>query len=180
MKKRINSYIYTLGKFGKGYREIADTDNPYLYSWGRYPTKIKEEDLPEDFLKIRSRSLWYMFGYIKTSGIVDIGYTWCKENHLFKDDYIYISYNNKLVKHTDKYGLVDYDNYDICISGNDIVRIVLWAEKYSKVNTKKVRKEIENKRVWLKNNEKEYYKECVGEDKNIFDLWIEKGYIKLP
>ena len=37
-----------------------------------------------------------MTGYIRTSGVVDIGYTYIKENHLFKDDYLYISYKEKL------------------------------------------------------------------------------------
>lgn len=30
--KRIGADVYTQGKFGKGLREIVDTDNPLLYS----------------------------------------------------------------------------------------------------------------------------------------------------
>lgn len=56
-KPRINSFIYTYGKFGKGFREILDTENKFLYSHGRYPTKIVAEDLPEDYIKIHSRTL---------------------------------------------------------------------------------------------------------------------------
>ena len=92
MRKRLNSYLYTKGKFGKRHREVLDTNNEYLYSYCRYPTKIKKEDLTEDYIEFRSRVIWYMTGYVKTSGIVDIGYTSIKENHLFKDDYLYISY----------------------------------------------------------------------------------------
>ena len=51
-KPRINSFIYTYGKFGKGLRETLDTENKFLYSHGRYPTKIVAEDLPEDYIKI--------------------------------------------------------------------------------------------------------------------------------
>lgn len=51
-KPRINSFIYTYGKFGKGFREIPDTENKFLYSHGRYPTKNVAEDLPEDYIKI--------------------------------------------------------------------------------------------------------------------------------
>ena len=47
MGKRIKADVYTHGKFGKGFRETVDTDNPFLYSGGRYPTKLKAEDLPE-------------------------------------------------------------------------------------------------------------------------------------
>lgn len=95
MTKRIKSYIYTQGKFGQRLRETLDTDNKFLYSHGQYPTKITADDLPEDYLKIHSRVIWYMTGYLKTSGIVDIQYRWVGENHLFKDDYIYISYKEK-------------------------------------------------------------------------------------
>ena len=62
-RKRIGANVYTQGKFGKGLREIVDTDNPLLYSDGRYPTKLTAADLPEDYIKIRSRVIWYMKGY---------------------------------------------------------------------------------------------------------------------
>ena len=179
-KKRINSFIYTLGKFGKEWREILDTDNPNLYARGRYPTKITVDDLPEDYLKIHSRALWYMIGFIKTSGVKDIKYSWVKENHLFKDDYIYLSYHGPISQQTDKYGFTNFTDYDVCVCGNDIVDIVLWVEKYSGIDTTEVRKEIEKKRVWLRDNEEEYYQEFVKEDKDIFELWMEKGYVVKP
>ncbi|MCF0115113.1 MAG: hypothetical protein HUJ56_07155 [Erysipelotrichaceae bacterium] len=177
MKKRIKSYVYTKGKFGKGYRETCDTENPFLYSEGRYPTKITAEDLPEDYLEIRSRVIWYMTGYLKTSGIVDMKYKWAKLNHLFKDDYIYISYKEPLRMETDSWGFKDYVNYDVCVCGNSIVDIVLAAEKYSNFDTTEVRAEIEKKRVWLRDNKPDYYAEAVGEDEDIFTLWKRKGYI---
>lgn len=180
MKKKIASFIYTLGKFGKKHREILDTGNPNLYSHGVYPTKITEEDLPEDYLKIESRVIWYMTGFIKTSGVKDIKYRWVKENHLFKDDYIYLSYHDPISKQTDKYGFTDYTDYDLCVCGNDIIEIVLWVEKYSGIDTGEVRREIEAKRVWLRDNEKDYYNQFVKEDKDIFDLWLEKGYVIKP
>ena len=177
MKKRINSFIYTNGKFGKGWRETCDTDNEFLYSHGRYPTKITADDLPEDYLKINSRAIWYMDGYLKTSGIVDMKYTWVKENHLFKDDYIYISYKEPLCAEANRRVYLHYTNYDVCVCGNDIVDIVLAAEKYSGFDTAEVRAEIEKKRVWLRDNEPEEYARAVDEDEDIFTLWKKKGYI---
>ena len=177
MVKRITAEFYTRGKFGKRQREKLDTGNPFLYSKGRYPTKITSEDLPEDYIEIHSRSIWYMTGYLKTSGIVDIGYTWIKENHLFKDDYIYISYKEKLRIEPDEWGLKRYANYDVCICGNDIINIVLAAEKYSHCDTSFARSEIEKKRIWLRDNEPEEYARMVGEDRDIFELWIDRGYI---
>lgn len=78
--KRIGANVYTQGKFGKGLREIVDTDNLLLYSDGRYPTKLTAADLPEDYIKIHSRVIWYMKGYLRTSGIVDMMYRWVREN----------------------------------------------------------------------------------------------------
>ncbi len=176
-KKRISSYFYTHGKFGRRWREIVDTDNPFLYSHGRYLTKITPADLPEDYIKIHSRSIWYMSGYLKTSGVVDMYYTYCKENHLFKDDYIYLSYNKKLHLETTQWGYVDVVDYDVCICGNDIIDIVLAAEKYSGIDTSSVRARIEEKRIWLRDNEPYEYQRAVGEDTDIFTLWIRKGYV---
>lgn len=176
-KKRIVARVYTCGRFGKGWRETLDQDNPFLYSEGRYPTKITKEDLPEDYIKIHSRSIWYMTGYLKTSGIVDMDYTWVKENHLFKDDRVYISYNEKLRTERSRWGFEDVVNYDVSISGNNIVDIVLAAEKHSGFDTSKVRAKIEEKRVWLRDHEPDCYARAVGEDRDIFELWIERGYV---
>ena len=176
-KKRIVAQFYTKGRFGKRIRETVDTDNPFLYSQGRYPTRITEEDLPEYYIPIQSRSIWYMNGFLKTTGIVDLDYTYCKENHLFKDDYIYISYSEKLRSEIGRWGSRDIVNYDVCICGNEIIDIVLAAEKYSGFDTTEVRKKIEEKRVWLRDNEPDFYAWAVGEDRDIFDLWISKGYV---
>ena len=168
-KPRINSYIYTQGKFGKRIRETLDTENKFLYSHGRYPTKITAEDLPDDYIKIHSRVIWYMDGYLKTSGIVDIQYRWTKINHLFKDDFIYISYKEKLKKEVDKFGYEDYSNYDVCICGPDIMNIIHAAEKYSHLNISHIRKGIRAKCKWLKENKPEFYEFCfAGNDRNFF------------
>ena len=178
--KKIGAYLYTIGKFGKGYREVINTDYPFLYSGGVYPTKLTVSDLPDDYIPIHSRVIWYMHGFLRTSGITDMKYTYVKENHLFKDDYIYISYHGKIKKVDETDGIfkiIDYVDYDVCVCGNDIVDIVLAAEKYSGFDTAEVRKGIEEKRVWLRNNEPDYYERCVGEDEDIFTLWHRKGYV---
>lgn len=175
--KRIGADVYTIGKFGKGLRETLDTENPLLYSDGRYPTKLSSEDLPEDYIAFCSRVIWYMNGYIRTSGIIDMKYRWVKENHLFKDDYIYISYHGPLKEVVGRWGFTDIEDYDVCVCGNDIIRIVLAAEKYSGFDTTEIRTEIEKKRVWLRDHEPEFYQSFVGEDKDIFELWTEKGYV---
>lgn len=177
MSKKLASALYTFGKYGKGFREICDTGNPFLYSWGRYPTKMTEKDLTPDYIKVHSRSIWYMTGFVKMSGIVDMDYSYCKENHLFKDDYIYISYTESLLREINRWGLLDIQNEDIHISGNDIIDLVLAAEKFSHFDTSKIRTKIEEKRIWLRDNEPDEYKRSVGEDRDIISLWVERGYV---
>lgn len=156
-KKRLKSYLYTKGKFGKRFREVLDTNNEYLYSHGRYPTKTRKEDLTEDYIEFRSRVIWYMTGYVKTSGIVDIGYKSIKINHLFKDDYLYISYKEKLKFEKNIFGFCDYTNYDICICGNSIIPILFAIEENSKININGVKEKIYEKVDWYKNHYKEDY-----------------------
>lgn len=168
--KRLNAYVYTKGKFGKGFRETLDTDNEFLYSNGTYPTKIRKEDLPEDYIRFHSRVIWYMFGYVKTSEVVDIGYKSLKINHLFKDDYLYISYKEKLKQEKNWLGFEDYVNYDFCVCGNDIIRILLAVEKFSNVDTSQVRKQIIDKFNWWKENCSDDYIRSFGEkDVDVFE-----------
>ena len=171
-----SAVFYTQGHFGKGIRETLDTDNPLLYSQGRYRTKIQVKDLPEYYCPIHSRSIWYMQGFLKTAGVTDIAYTYCKENHLFKDDYIYLCYDGKLVKSAGRWN--DYDN-GLAISGNDIVPIVLFVEKYSpNVDTSEVRRLIAEKVKWLHDNEPEFYELCfhTTEIVDVFTTDYAKGY----
>ena len=143
-----------------------------MYAWGRYRTKIKKEDLPENYIEIHSRSIWYMTGYLKTSDIVDIKYKWRKINHLFKDDYIYISYKEKLREEKDVWGFIDYENYDICISGNSIIPIILAAEKYSNIDITELKEQIEEKRKWYKEHySDDYIRQFGNKDIDLFEYY---------
>lgn len=167
---KIKSTLYTKGKFGRTFRRTEDTNNEFLYSKGIYPTKIKKEDLPEDYIEFRSRTIWYMTGYLKTSEVIDIGYIPIKENHLFKDDYLYISYKEKLQYEKNRYGFEDIKYFDICICGNDIITILLAIQKYSNINIDDVKRKIYDKVAWLKENYKEEYIRHFGDrDIDIFE-----------
>ena len=173
-RKQLRYNGYTEGKFGEKYREILDTNNKYLYSQGRYHTKIKKEDLTEDYIKFKSRAIWYMTGYIRTSGVVDIGYTYIKENHLFKDDYLYISYKEKLKFEENKLGTLQYVNYDMSICGNSIIPILLAIEVNSNVDINIVKEKIYEKVEWYKNNYKEdYIRQFGNENTDIFEYYNE-------
>lgn len=168
---RINSNWYTKGKFDrKNWRNTLDTENEFLYSKGRYPTKIKKEDLPKDYTEIRSRTIWYMTGFVKTSGVKDLYYTYIKENHLFKDDYLYISYDKKIEKVKDQYGYDEIRNYDFIICGSDNIDVLFAIEENSDIDTTKIRNKIKEKFEWWKENEKDDYKRSFGE-KEVTDIF---------
>ena len=131
--------------------------------------KIKKEDLPEDYIRIMSRTHWYLWGHLKTSGIVDMKYEMRKINHLFKDDYLHISYHEPLRKEQITRGYWDYVNYDVCICGSDIIPVLLAAEKYSGYDLTEIKKQIEEKRVWYKENcYDDYYRHHRINSKNIY------------
>jgi len=177
MKKKFNSPLYVMGTLLM-FRRRGHKDTKYLYSWGRYKTKIQPKDLPEDYLQIYGRSTEYLDGYIKLSGIKDMIYTYVKENHVFKDDYIYISYNKKITSYKEgPWDFEYYKNWDLCICGNDIIDIVLGAEKFSNYDTTNIKKKIREKINYLKEYEPDYYKHALGTDKDIFTYLIEKGFV---
>lgn len=168
---RIKSNWYTKGKFDrKNWRNTIDTENKFLYSKGRYPTKIKVEDLPKDYTEVRSRTIWYMTGFVKTSGVKDLYYTYIKENHLIKDDYLYISYDKKIEKVKDKYGYDEIRNYDFIICGSDNIDVLFAIEENSDIETTKIRNKIKEKFEWWKENEKDDYKRYFG-GKEITDIF---------
>ena len=115
-----------------------------------------------------------MTGYIRTSGVVDIGYTYIKENHLFKDDYLYISYKEKLKFEENKLGTLQYVNYDMSICGNSIIPILLAIEVNSNVDINIVKEKIYEKVEWYKNNYKEdYIRQFGNENTDIFEYYNE-------
>ena len=169
---KINSNWYTKGKIGT--KNIIDKDKEFLYSKGIYPTKIREEDLPKDYIKFQSRTIWYLTGFLRTSGVKDLYYTYIKENHLFKDDYLYISYDKKIEKVKDKYGYNRIINYDFLICGNNNIDVLFAIEENSNIDTRKVRNKIREKFEWWKENEKEDYKSCFKEKEvDIFEYYKE-------
>jgi len=76
------------------------------------------------------------------------------------------SNKDKLKTEKNSWGYEDYINYDVCICGNDIVRILLAIKKYSNINIDVVKSKISNKVDWYRKNCKENYIRQFG-DKSI-------------
>jgi hypothetical protein len=151
----IKAPFYMEGRYSKKIRWVDDTDNKCLYSQGRYRTKITAEDLPQYYIKCHSRSFWYSHGYVRTKGVKYIDYSYCKENHLFKDDYIYISYDKPIERVKGRW--TDYIGADFFMSGNDIITLLFAIERYSpEVDTEPVWKKIQEKIDYLWEHEQDF------------------------
>lgn len=162
-QKKIKSKLYTKGKFGKRIREILFTDTEYLYEEGRRKSNIRQEDLPEDYLKINSRTLWYMDGFVKLS---DVKFAYCTiihENHYRKDDYIYISYDSEISEEKDEYGFRNVIGYDYCFCGNEIEDIIRGIERFSpEVDLSQVKAVLKEKDEYLLEN----HPECLPDERS--------------
>ena len=147
MSKRIKANLYMDSKFSiKGFK-IEKSPQGFLFSEGRYRTKILPEDLPE----------WYVYGYlykrhgfISAKGVKHLVYVpnYTFDNHLHKDDMLFISYGEKIEPYKTELKSSWYKGYDHIISGHLIESFVDAAEKYSAYNVNEIRQEIKRKQAW--------------------------------
>ena len=150
MKKYANYYDDGKIKHGSdGLYYYKDNDN-YLFSRGIYKTKIKEEDLPNYFIKMW---LYSRNKYISLKGIKYIYYRPSFfTNHWRKDDFLFISYDNEFTLNERGFA---YDS-EISIYGPEIDHFIDELEKYefdqNKINA--IRNLMEKKGKWYK-----YWKE---------------------
>ena len=149
--ERIKSYIYTKYKI-----ESTDyTQKEFLYSQGRYRTKLTEEDMPEWYV---DGFVYKTPGFIRAKGAVDLKYIPSFFNHLFKDDMLLISYTTPIV--SDKESLCGYTS-DERLSGFMIPRFMEAVKKYSDVDTTEIDKAIKAKWKWFEENYPEEMKKGI-------------------
>ncbi len=147
MKKLATYYVDGKIKYNKknGLYYYQDNDK-YLFAQGIYKTKIKEEDLPDYYIKVW---LHPKYIYLSLKGIKDVSYRPnFHNNHYRKYDALYISYNNKLIINQDGY----CNNYDIMIWGPEINHIVKELEKckYKPAKMRKIKNLMDKKNKWYK------------------------------
>ncbi len=188
MKKKFrNHYIDRYYKFiyKTNTWEKRQLNNGYLYYYGNrnYPTKITKEDLPESFM-------WYWDGntyhFLNSAGIVDIVYQPVINNHVFRDDYLCISYTDK-IKYNNKYAerderftnwlnIEDEWKYEK-IWGGEIIEFLLFAEKYSNYNIEPIKEQMWNKMLILEKYEPELFKSQIRSRED-FDGWFNEERFK--
>ena len=133
---------------------IANADGT-LFS-GRYKTKMHPTDLPEWYLYGRYYKRW---GYMSTKGIVDMVYRPnLHVNHFLKDDFLYISYKEKIEPVTEEdekndrmLRFEEYKGYDEVVFGIEIIDILKGARLYSGFNITPIIEQIKEKEKWLRN-----------------------------
>lgn len=148
-------------------------DNDCLYAFhknGVYNTKLTPKDLPTWYVYGRYYKRW---GYINTKGIKDIVYKPMKLNHSLRDDCIMISYDKPITYVIDRYGYKDYE-CDERIWGNEIIDVLVYAEKYSKYVIDDIIEQMWQKMEWLKENELDCYEREV-KDREHFNKWFERA-----
>ena len=146
MKKYSNYYHDGKIKYnGKNFYYYQDKNN-YLFSMGIYHTKIKEEDLPDYYIKLW---LYPRYKYLSLKNIVDIFYRPnFFTNHYRKDDLLYISYKDKISVNNDNYG----KNFDVVIYGPSIDTFIDKLSKYNydKKKIDKIKKLMDKKDRWYR------------------------------
>ena len=96
MKNLANRYFYEV------HHSVDDNGN--IHRWNGdvyadrknrlYKTKMKPNDLPEYYCEVQRYGNRY--DIINACGVVDIAYSWVKENHFMKDSVLRISYTGEL------------------------------------------------------------------------------------
>lgn len=149
MRKRIRANLYMETHRVRQERRTVFENHPhgYLYSGGKYSTMIKPEDLPE----------WYVYGYIYKSygyisarGVSHLLYVpnYSVENHLFKYDNLFISYDEEIKPVKLENGFKWYTGYDHVLDGPIISSFIDAVEQFSDYDTNEIRSMIEKKRDW--------------------------------
>ncbi|MCD7751581.1 MAG: hypothetical protein LUI10_07570 [Lachnospiraceae bacterium] len=147
MAKRVYRNYYSEGRFrhGKSGWKYEHGAHGTLFSEGRFPTKLLPADLPP----------WYVYGYcyhqygfISAKGVrAMLYYPTNFTNHLFKDDSLYISYAQEIIK-VEKDARTYVKGYDHVLHGWFIIDIIKAVDQYSEIDTSPIKRQINEKLVW--------------------------------
>lgn len=182
MRKLVNVYSYEIGvdieytKDGKRipYRYVKD----FLYAYHPrrlYKTKMLPTDLPEQYCDVERYCTYREC--INAQGIIDMKYSWIRENHFMKDSCLRISYTGNLEPYHEEYNyngkkiisnFISYRNEDAVVFGNDIFKFLAYAHKYSKYDLTEIKSEIIKQCEWLKVNEPAFAPES-----DDFSVWFD-------
>lgn len=147
--KRFGSTMYYQCRRGAKLGETQSNAEGYLYAQGRYPTKIKPEDLPE----------WYVCGYLRAErvyisaqGVKHMVYAPIFNNHRDKDDLLYISYDQPILPDKRSPSGKWLHGYDHILYGGLVIPYLKAVALYSAYDIKPIMKQIDEKQKWYREN----------------------------
>ncbi|MEL7657084.1 MAG: hypothetical protein AAGU75_14400, partial [Bacillota bacterium] len=146
--KRLNAHLYMESKIKYVHNEpiILKNENGYLYAHGRYSTKILKQELPEWYIYCY---IYHRYGYISAKGVKELRYVpnYVFDNHLYKDDVLYISYSGKInCQPGAPFNL--YTGYDEFLSGPCSVSFTEAVGRYSGYDVSAILAEMDAKKQW--------------------------------
>ena len=157
MNKKIKANLYTETKtvWRNHQHQTVQNEDGALFSKGRYKTQILQADLPEWFIE---GNFYRHRGYLSAKGVKHLIYKPNKIfDHMFKDDFLYISYKQPIVPVTDPQSVFKYDGFDEYIWGWNIVHFLKAVEKYSGYDISEIKEQIEQKRKWFEDAFPRFY-----------------------
>jgi len=161
MSKKITAHLYTETKtvWKNCQHVIICNEDGALFSNRCYKTKILPSDLPEWFVE---GNYYKNQGYLSAKGVKHLLYDPnLHTNHMFKDDFLYISYDKPITTVDGERGVFKFEGFDEYIWGWNIVKFLKAAEKYSGYDITGIKEQIEKKRQWFENTFPEFYRsEC--------------------
>lgn len=152
MAKKFSSpwYTETKTRYERGKFKTVTSPEGYLFAKGQYNTKIQRTDLPDYFREVYNREK--VFANVKD--IVDVFYkpNYWSTNHLYKDDFLYISWKEKIHEEQDQYGWTHTSGYELLLFGWAVKDFVDAALEYAEGNMREkllgIQKVIAEKVVW--------------------------------
>lgn len=149
MSKRIKAPFYTEERTGLvGLYNRTRLPEGYLYSSGRYKTKIAPKDIPKHYVY---GMIYKVQGYISIKGIKDIVYRPNYHSvHLFRDDMLYVSYDKPITSKENRYGTLDYFDYDALLWGPMIVDFIRAVRKYKSYDIEQIYEDVKNKQQFYR------------------------------
>lgn len=154
---RLHANYYSCGKYA--FRAYAPADEYVLYSDGRYKTKMTAHDLPPWYMP--GRYYGYVQGFLNTKDVAKLIYSPNFHfNHMFKDDFLYISYNSPSECRKIFTAEECCDEY---VWGFNIPKFLYMAERYSGYDAAPIWQQIEEKRLWFQHSYPNDYKREVGD-----------------
>lgn len=140
--KRLGSTMYHQTRLGA--KPMSNTDG-YLFAQGRYPTKIKAEDLPE----------WYIGGklqeqhvYISALGVKHLVFAPVYNISPDKDDLLYISYDKPIVPDPSSPSGKWLNGYKHILYGDFVMEYLKGVAKYSHYDIQPIIQQIVEKQNW--------------------------------